>query len=362
MQTLLRARGALVTVMIAVFVGIGTYAVVRSDPWAKGGSGLPGAFELNLDHRLNIDPELFGYQPLAQFPVPLAELRAIAVGPSGRIHVVGDRSVEVFTPDGTPALTIPVDGEPQCIGVAGTDHAVPGTVHVGVGRRIDLFAPDGKPAGSWSALSGEKLEKEPVLTSIAVSAEQVFLADAANSLVFRFGEDGKILGKIGEHDPERDSLVFSVPSAHFDVAMDHEQELLHIANPGQRQVVTYSPEGKLQSFWGSDAGTIEGFFGCCNPSEFALLPDGSFVTSEKGIPRVKVYNTEGEFECVVAGPEELGVRKSSIGDPRMTQAKSVFDVAVDADGRVVVLDPRKNIVRIFVRRDEDAGSKDTETK
>ena len=34
------------------------------------------------------------------------------------------------------------------------------------------------------------------------------------------------------------------------------------------------------------------FFGCCNPAQLAVLPDGRFVTAEKGIPRVKIYSRE----------------------------------------------------------------------
>jgi len=35
--------------------------------------------------------------------------------------------------------------------------------------------------------------------------------------------------------------------------------------------------------WGKRSG-IADFFGCCNPAHLALLPDGRFVTSGKGIP------------------------------------------------------------------------------
>jgi hypothetical protein len=57
------------------------------------------------------------------------------------------------------------------------------------------------------------------------------------------------------------------------------------------------------------------------------------VTSEKGLARVKVYGPQGDFECVVAAGTQLG------GTPA--------DVAVDARDRVLVLDGRRRLVRVF---------------
>jgi hypothetical protein len=77
------------------------------------------------------------------------------------------------------------------------------------------------------------------------------------------------------------------------------------------------------------------------------------VTSEKGIPRVKVYDASGAFVCAVAGPVELEVPKAAIGDPRATDQKFVFDVAADSRGRILVLDPIRTSVRVFVRKEND---------
>ncbi len=98
------------------------------------------------------------------------------------------------------------------------------------------------------------------------------------------------------------------------------------------------------------------FFGCCNPAHFAVLPDGRFVTSEKGIPRIKIYTAQGQFECVVAGPEQLAVDDSRMADPSEGADKRVFDVAVDRQGRVLVLDPRNRTVRVYLARQEPAGA------
>ena len=338
-------RGRLVTALVAVAVGVACYAIARTDPWGEKGSGLPATFSLDLKSLIQIDPALIGYEQTAEFSVPLKTVRNIAAGAENRIYVAGDRAVLVFSAEGQQQATIPLGGEPSCLAVGGADHATPGRIYVGVEQRIELFEPDGRSAGSWEI--GNENNR---LTSIAVAKQDIFVADAANRLVLRFDVTGKHLGTIGTPDPARDMPGFVVPSAFFDVAVDAE-ELLHVANPGRLRIETLAFDGQLQSFWGQASPGLADFFGCCNPSQFALLPTGQFVTSEKGIPRGKIYSASGKFECVVAGPGQLGVADGEIGDPRADAGGTAFDVAADRDGRVLVLDQRTNRVRVFTRRE-----------
>jgi hypothetical protein len=97
--------------------------------------------------------------------------------------------------------------------------------------------------------------------------------------------------------------------------------------------------------------TLEGFMPCCNPVNFAVLPEGAFVTAEKGVTRVKIYNSDGGFVGVVAGPDQLlesgTARVCEV--PALCQAGG-FDVAVDSAGRIYVLDTIKNVIRIFTKK------------
>jgi hypothetical protein len=83
---------------------------------------------------------------------------------------------------------------------------------------------------------------------------------------------------------------------------------------------------------------IQGFSGCCNPSHFVILEDGSFVTSEKGLPRVKVYNRIGYLVSVVAPTEKF--IEGTVG----------LDLAVDSAQKIYVLDPMQKLVRVFVKK------------
>ncbi len=85
--------------------------------------------------------------------------------------------------------------------------------------------------------------------------------------------------------------------------------------------------------------TIDGFSGCCNPSHIAILADGSFVTSEKGLVRVKILNPTGKLKSVVAGPDQFDEETRGL------------DLAVDSENRIIVLDPKKRLIRIFEKND-----------
>jgi hypothetical protein len=174
----------------------------------------------------------------------------------------------------------------------------------------------------------------------------VFVADAGNRIVLRYDPAGKLLGKIGKRDPGRHILGFVIPSPHFDLALTADG-LLRVVNPGAHRIEAYTLDGDLEVFWGKHGEGIEGFCGCCNPANLAILPDGRFVTSEKGIPRVKIYAADGKFVGVVAGPETLAPTETILEETRPDHKLPVFDVAADSRGRVLVLDPLAMKVRIF---------------
>ena len=83
---------------------------------------------------------------------------------------------------------------------------------------------------------------------------------------------------------------------------------------------------------------VEGFCGCCNPSNIAFMPDGAFVTSEKSIERIKIYTPQGQYKHLVATPESFD------------EGTRGLDLAVDSQERILVLDPVKKQVRFFVKK------------
>ncbi len=334
---------------VAFFVLVGLVMFNRASLARRGGA-VPASFELSLAKRLAIDPQLIRYHRNAQIQLPMEKPRALATGLNDRIYVAGDRSVHVFTAAGDHEETIALRDEPSCLAVGGADHREPGRLYVGTAGSVEVFDAAHVAVTSWKIPSDQA-----VLTSIAVGRRDVFAADAGNRVVWRFTPDGEVRGEIGKRDPARQIPGFVIPSAHFDIAIGSEG-LLHVVNPGKLQVAAFTFDGDFGGAWGHASGSVSGFFGCSNPVHIALLPDGRFVTSEKGIPRIKIYSPRGDFQAVVAGPQQLDMCEASILDPRSNHTETVFDIAVDSRGRVLALDPKNKTIGIFVANEDGAAT------
>jgi len=336
--------GILVGLIITAAAVAAVVALVRFDVRGEKQSGLSSEFVYDTNGLGEFDPALILYKESTE-PISTGfnQSHGIAVGPGGDIFVAGDKAVRVFDRRGVKKNEIALSDEPLCVTAAGD-----GRVYVGMRDHIEVFDSGLKRAALWAGL-GDRA----VLTSIAVCKNDVFAADAGNRIVLHYDTSGKLINKIGRKDPERNIPGFVIPSAYFDVAVGPDG-LLRVADTGRRAIEAYTFDGDLEFSWGEFSMGIEGFCGCCNPANFTMLPDGSFVTSEKGLIRVKIYDPDGKFVAVVAGPQQLmetGIDK--LGMFSSESAMRGFDVAVDANGRVLVLDTIKNTIRIFTRKKVD---------
>ncbi|MFV1966616.1 MAG: NHL repeat-containing protein [Pirellulaceae bacterium] len=328
-----------IVMLIVGAIGLGGFAVLKLESL----TGSPESFQLDLQEQLETDESLLGYRQSGELPLEMTDAHAIATGPGDRLYVSGKQVVHVLKNDGQFEREIVTKGTPRCLAVGSADHIAPGRLYVGSEGTIEVFDEQGQPTGTW-----DNLGEGALLTSIALTYDNVFVADAGNRVILRLATEGDILDRIGDERPGDGSPAgFIIPSPYFDVVAD-PNDLLYVVNPGARRIETYTLNGALEAVWGKAGSDIESFFGCCNPSHLAQLPDGRFVTSEKGIPRIKVYRANGEMDCVVAGPRQLDVRSTSLGDPRTKEADLVFDIAVDRQGRILVLDSRSDSIRVFV--------------
>jgi len=245
------------------------------------------------------------------FDVP----RGIAIGPELRLFVVGDKALHIVNPEGQYTEQ-KLDGTPGCIGISKDS-----VLYIGMGDHIVVTDNCGRLQASW-----EPLPEGSVITSVAVHEDDVWVADAGMKVIHHFDKKGKLLGDLG--------VGLQVPSPHLDVAVAKDGRVW-IANPGKHQLEEYGGEGNILRSWGVVNSELAGFTGCCNPTDFAFLPDGRIVTAEKGIARVKVYSADGVLDALVAGPEDFA--PGDVG----------LDLATDANGRIFVLDPLAHNVRIF---------------
>jgi len=299
---------------------------------SKSTSGLGPEFTYDLAPYLKVEPALIQYEEKTAIATGLEAPRGISVGPNDTLWVCGDRAVRGFNKDGKLLSEFKTSGEPQCIAVAKS-----GAIYVGMKDHVEVFDAQGKPEGAW-----ESLGPKAFVTSIAAGEKDVFVADAGNRVVLHYDLAGKLINRIGEKDEKKNVPGLIVPSPYCHVALG-SKDSIWVANPGRRRMECYNFAGDIRWWWGKASPKIEGFCGCCNPTHFAILADGRFVTSEKGLPRVKIYSASGEFESVVAAPASFA------------EGTAGLDVAADSAGRVFVLDPIAKTVRIFVRKEKVAA-------
>jgi hypothetical protein len=160
------------------------------------------------------------------------------------------------------------------------------------------------------------------------------VADAGNRRIVIFNRDGE---QIGEFEGKADSESghgFIVPSANFDLAVNSYGELW-VVNPANHALENYSEDGRLRGYWENSSIDIDGFLGCCNPARITVLQDGSFVTSEKGVVRIKIHDQSGALVTVVAPPALF---------KKEGQAP---EVCADDDDVIYALDFDKDVIRVF---------------
>lgn len=318
---------------------LGSAALASRSSIAAAGNQ-PNPFGYDVTRFSQTDPKLVGYESIGRFTCPMPEPNRLSIGLQDELLIAGRDGVSIHKTFGESVVEIPLT-EPARCAIQGRG----GLIYVGVRDHVKVFASDGKPVRQWEALSGK-----PWLTGLAESEDSLFLADSGNRTVWHYDKAGKVLEQIGRRDKERDVPGLVLPSPYLDVKLGTDG-LLRVNNPGRHVVEVYTQKGELELSWGKPGAGIQTFCGCCNPIGLSLLSDGSCVTCEKGLPRVKVYSAKGDFECVVAGPEAFpgNAEKGAL----LNKANGRFggmDAAVDASGRICVLDLVSGDVNILRRK------------
>lgn len=284
-----------------------------------------------------IDPALILYREVGKIASGAKSLNAVAIGPENRIYLAADKAICIFDRGLSLVSEIKLGSSPKCIAVAED-----GSVYVGTQNGIEIYSTDGNRMAGWDGFG-----QNEVFTSIAVSENDIFVADAGNRVILRYDISGKFVRRIGERNKRRNIPGFVVPSPYFDVAISSDG-LLRVANPGEHRVEAYTFDGDYEFSWGKPTMAIDGFCGCCNPVNIAILPDGKFVTCEKGLPRIKVYGADGKFESVIAGPAQFAKNAKLCATDGLSDCrKGGMDIAVDSTGQVAIMDPVARTIRIF---------------
>ena len=287
-------------------------------------------FEYDIEIFKKDGTEYLAYEEVTSFVLnKIVAPHAITCSSSDVLYVGGENTVSVFDLSGKLLDIWSINGQAYSMAIDESDQ-----LYIGTGSEVEVLDSNGSKRAAWTSFG-----ENAILTSIAVSEKDVYVADAGQLVVWRLDKSGNILGRIGEKNVEKEIDGFIIPSAYFDVAIDPDGYLWAV-NTGRHQFENYYSNGDLRSTWDRTSMQIDGFSGCCNPSHIAILPSGSFVTAEKGIPRIKIHNQLGDFTSLVASADQFD--KGTVG----------LDLAVDSSDRIVVLDPKRKQIRIFKKRED----------
>jgi len=311
-------------IIIAIIFIIAIVIFMAYDFFGDFSRSEKNVYEYNLDSFEKVDASLVNYKEVQQIVPGIEVLKGIAINNDDNIYVTGEDKILIYNNDGNLLKEINTESNALCITVDEGEN-----IFLGAKDHIEIWSSDGNKKDTW-----EILNPKVIITSIAISDSSVFVADAGNKIVYHYDMEGNIKNEIGRKDSLAGIQGFIIPSPYFDLAIGRDGELW-VVNSGRHQFESYDKKGNQKSTWKKTSMQLDGFSGCCNPSHIAILPNGSFVTSEKGIVRVKIHEPSGEFRSVVAPPElfEKGTRG--------------LDLAVDSENRIIVLDPKKGLVRIF---------------
>jgi hypothetical protein len=288
----------------------------------------------DLTELKKIDPALIGYTRVKVIETGLVNLSGCAIADDNSVIVCGNRQVVSFDTSGKRLESYSTDTLSSCITISG-DHLL-----IGTGNGITHYNIRDKAASRWATDNNNRY-----FTSLAVYEGYVYAADADSKRVIKYDLDGKQVLEIGAKDTLTAARGFIIPSPYFDLAFGGFGDLW-IANTGRLRLEHYTTTGYFQSDWGIPGFDDNRFSGCCNPAHFTILPDGSFVTYEKGIDKIKVFDPTGKFLSYVAGAGSFrGNTDFQLGNNTL-----VKDIAAGANGQIFVLDAY-NRINIFLKKD-----------
>jgi hypothetical protein len=210
------------------------------------------------------------------FKVNEGKLEAVSVSP-GKIYLGGDSFVSCYDSDLTLIWNLKTTAPVTSLSNSGD------SIFASTRDQVLVINTAGKMLGEWGPF-----EDSSLITSVAANRKYVAIADAGNKIVYILDKGGEVKKMIGQGDRQ-----FVIPSPYFEVALGADNTL-YTANTGKHRVETRNINGDIISYFGGP-GTDPGYFcGCCAPPHFIVTPEG-FVTSEKGINRIKILNKKGEF-------------------------------------------------------------------
>jgi len=191
----------------AGFLAITGAAVTGAEHLAQAAAGSSNPFAYDVGRFEKTDPKLIQYEEAGRFACPSPEPRRIALGPDDRLYVASSTGVNVVDSNGRRLDDLASSGPARCVAVAGD-----GTVYTGLHDHVEVFDKKGQHLATW-----ETPGKKAWFSGMCVGEKDLFVADSGGRVVLRYDRSGKLAGRIGEKNKERNVPGLIVPSPYLDV-------------------------------------------------------------------------------------------------------------------------------------------------
>ncbi len=322
----MKKRGLTIVILVILTVIIGVIVVdfLNNRPDRRG----ENPYALEVDQYKVVDPELISHKETRNFDLGLLIASDMSLYDRA-LYVSGNSSLVVIPLDGRPATMHEILPRATCLEVD------QGNIFVGFSTYVAKYSHEGELLQEWPHLG-----ESTVITNLAIKEDKVFVADAGNRRIVIFNREGEQEGEFEGKAESEAGHGFIIPSANFDLAVNSFGELW-VVNTGKHALENYSDDGRMRGYWDKASFDIDGFMGCCNPARITVMEDGSFVTSEKGIVRIKIYDQSGELISVVAPPALFKKERSA------NEEGKAPEVCVDENGVVYALDFDRDVIRVF---------------
>ncbi|MCD4709554.1 MAG: hypothetical protein K8R52_01805 [Bacteroidales bacterium] len=317
----MKKRGLTVVVLVIVVAILAVIVVdfLGNRPDRRG----ENPYALKVDQYRKVDPELISHKEIRNFSLGLLIATDMSYHKQA-LYILGNSALAVISLDGSPSTLMEIPLRATCLEVD-EQH-----IFIGFGTYVAKFNHAGELLQQWADL-GDRA----VITNLAIKEDKIYVADAGNRRIVIFSREGEQTGMFEGRSESEAGHGFIVPSANFDLAVNSFGELW-VVNPGKHALENYADDGRLRGYWENLSFEIEGFLGCCNPARITTMADGSFVTCEKGLVRIKIYDQSGKLKSVVASPELFNGVKGTAPE-----------VCVDENDVVYALDFENDMVRVF---------------
>jgi len=195
------------------------------------------------------------------------------------------------------SLSLEIAGNPigkyRLSKVTGIDTDENGNIYAaGFGSKLALkLSPQGKPLHDFSH---PRVVPGRFYDIVHDSRDTVYISDFSNDKIYRFRDDGKYLGSIGESG--FDNGQFYGPTA---LAVDSDDNLF-VIDSGNMRIVKFSPDGSFLLNFGRQ-GDDDGEFD--HPSGLAVDPAGNIYISDHGKKMIGMYDHSGNFITYLKGTD-----------------------------------------------------------